>query len=98
MPSASDWRSASTADRLMQLNQDQLAVEFLRRNPEYNEDSRATQNRIAAGDVSHAAGMAGLARRWGLSFPACTRHACMGFTCIMETGTFTRLCHRCRST
>lgn len=70
MPPVSDWRSASTVDRLMQLDQEQFAVEFLRRNPAYREDYRNTQQRIASGLVSRDAGMASLARRWGLSFPA----------------------------
>jgi len=37
MPAASDWRSAHTADMLMRLDQEQFAVEFLRRNPAYGE-------------------------------------------------------------
>ena len=98
MPAASDWRSAHTADMLMRLDQEQFAVEFLRRNPAYGEDYRNAQNRIAAGSLSHDAGMAGLARRWGLSFPACARHACVGFTCLVETGTLACHCHRCAST
>jgi hypothetical protein len=71
MPAASDWRSASTADTLMRLDQEQFAVEFLRRNPAYVQDYRNTQNRIAAGSLSRDAGKARFARRWGLSFPAC---------------------------
>ena len=68
MPAASDWRSAHTADMLMRLDQEQFAVAFLRRNPAYGDDYRNTQNRIAAGSLSHDAGMAGLARRWGCAF------------------------------
>lgn len=98
MPAASDWRSASTADTLMRLDQEQFAVEFLRRNPAYGEDYRNTQNRIAAGSLSHDAGMARLARRWGLSFPACSRYACVGVACLVATRTFARRCHRCSST
>ena len=98
MPAASDWRSAHTADMLMRLDQEQFAVEFLRRNPAYGEDYRDTHNRIAAGSLSHDAGMAQLARRWGLSFPACARHACVGFTCLVETGTLACHCHRCAGT
>jgi hypothetical protein len=94
----SDWRSASTADTLMRLDQEQFAVEFLRRNPTYVEDYRNTQNRIAAGSLSHGAGMARLARRWGLSFPACARDACMGFACLVAAGTFARHCDRCSGT
>ena len=78
MPVASDWRSASTANELMRLDRDQFAVEFLRRNPVYADDYRNTQEHIASGSVSQDAGMARLARQWGLIFPACTRHPCMG--------------------
>ena len=98
MPAASDWRSARTADMLMRLDQEQFAVEFLRRNPAYREDYRNTQIRIAAGSLLHDVGMARLARRWGLSFPACARYACVGFTCLMATGTLARRCHRCAGT
>jgi hypothetical protein len=98
MPAAFDWRSPRTADMLMRLDQEQFAVEFLRRNPAYGEDYRNTQNRIAAGSLSHDAGMARLARRWGLSFPACAQHACMGFARLVETGALARHCHRCART
>jgi hypothetical protein len=67
-----DWRSARLADKLMTLDREQLAVEFLRRNPAYVEDYNTTQALIAAGDVPADAGLAQLARRWGLSFPPST--------------------------
>jgi hypothetical protein len=82
----------------MRLDQEQFALEFLRRNPDYIEDYRNTQNRIAAGSLSHDAAMARLARRWGLSFPACARYACVGFTCLVAAGTLARHCHRCTGT
>jgi hypothetical protein len=67
-----DWRSARLADKLMTLDREQFAVEFLRRNPAYVEDYNTTQALIAAGDVPADAGLAQLARRWGLSFPPST--------------------------
>jgi hypothetical protein len=67
-----DWRSAWLADKLMTLDREQFAVEFLRRNPAYVEDYNTTQALIAAGDVPADAGLAQLARRWGLSFPPST--------------------------
>jgi hypothetical protein len=82
----------------MRLDQEQFAVEFLRRNPAYAKDYRNTQNRIAAGSLSHDAGMARLARRWGLSFRACTRHACLGVACLVAAGMLACRCHRCSST
>lgn len=95
MPPASDWRSASTAQKLMRLDRPQFAVEFLRRHPGYNEDYRNTQNQIAAGALPHNAGMERLALRWGLSFPACARRRCMGIARHLETGAFTVCCYRC---
>lgn len=67
-----DWRSARLADKLMTLDREQFAVEFLRRNPAYVEDYNTTQALIAAGDVPADAGLAQLARRWGLSFSPST--------------------------
>jgi Proteobacterial transcriptional regulator-like domain len=64
-----DWRSARLADKLMTLDREQFAVEFLRRNPAYLQDYNTTQDLIAAGHVPADAGLAQLARRWGLSFP-----------------------------
>lgn len=95
MPPASDWRSGSTAEKLMRLDRPQFAVEFLRRNPGYNKDYRQTQDQIASGSLSQDAGMQSLARRWGLSFPACTRRRCMGIARHLETGAFAVRCYRC---
>ena len=95
MPPASDWRSASTAQKLMKLDRPQFAAEFLRRHPGYNEDYRNTQDQIASGSLTHDTGMERLALRWGLSFPACTRHRCMGITRRLATGTFAVRCYRC---
>lgn len=68
MPVQYDWRSADAAEVLMRLDQEQFALEFLRRNPAYGKDYRNTQRHIAEGLLSQEAGMARLARRWGLSF------------------------------
>ena len=38
-----DWRSARLADKLMTLDREQFAVEFLRRNPAYVEDYKTTR-------------------------------------------------------
>lgn len=95
MPPASDWRSASTAQKLMRLDRPQFAAEFLRRNPDYNEDYRNTQDQIASGSLAHDAAMERLARRWGLSFPACTRRRCLGITCHLAPGKFTFRCYCC---
>lgn len=95
MPPASDWRSASTAEKLIALDRPQFAAEFLRRNHGYNEDYRNTQNQIASGALAQDVGMERLARRWGLSFPACTRHRCVGFAFDLATRTFTVRCYHC---
>lgn len=70
MPPASDWRSAQVAEKLLQLNRSEFAVEFLRRNPAYQQDYRRTLDSIASGSQSYDAAIANLARRWGLNFPA----------------------------
>ena len=93
-----DWRSTDAADMLMQLGRDQFAIEFLRRNREYVQDYRNTQDSIATGVLAHDAGMAGLAQRWGLSFPACARKPCMGVGWVMASGTLAVLCHCGRRT
>lgn len=95
MPPTPDWRSPSTAEKLMQLDRPRFAVEFLRRHPGYNEDYRNTQAQIASGSLAYDPGMERLARRWGLSFPACARHPCLGLACPVAAGTFALRCHRC---
>lgn len=95
MPPASDWRSASTAQKLMRLDRPQFAIEFLRRHPGYNKDYRSTHDQIAAGLLTRDAGMERLASRWGLSFPACTRYRCMGIARRLEAGAFIFRCYRC---
>lgn len=92
MPPTSDWRAASTADELMRLDRGQFAIEFLRRNTAYNDDYRTTLDRIAAGTLARDLGMEQLAHRWGLTFPACARHACMGGPCNMATRALTPCC------
>lgn len=72
MPPASDWRSATSAKRLMSLDRGEFAVEFLRRNPSYQEDYRRTHERIASGQSSRKEAIAELAHRWGLTFPTPT--------------------------
>lgn len=95
MPAASDWRSASTADKLMQLDRDQFAVEFLRRNPAYADAYRDTQIHIASGSLTHEAGMARLARQWGLIFRACPRDTCMGVSRPVAAEAFACRCRHC---
>jgi len=79
----------------MRLDRDQFAVEFLRRNPAYAEDYRNTQHHIAAGSLARDAGMARLARQWGLTFPACPRDACMGIARPVAAGAFACRCRHC---
>jgi hypothetical protein len=45
MSQAYDWRSPTAAKQLMQLDREQFAIEFLRRNPAYAEDYHNTLNR-----------------------------------------------------
>lgn len=95
MPPASDWRSARTAEKLMRLDRPQFAVEFLRRHPGYNDDYRNTQDQIASGSLAPDAGMERLARRWGLTFPACAQRPCMGIACHLEARIFPLRCRDC---
>jgi hypothetical protein len=73
MPPASDWKHQASAEKLMQLNRSQFALEFLRRNPRYKDDYQSTLSRIATGELDQESGMEQLARRWGLTFPASAR-------------------------
>lgn len=82
----------------MSLDRPQFAAEFLRRNLDYNKDYHSTQEQIASGALAHDAGMERLAHRWGLSFPACARHRCVGITRRLETGAYTICCYRCTRT
>jgi hypothetical protein len=65
MPSGPDWRSAAAYAYLDNLSPSELAWEFLRRNPDYRRDCRAT-----AANVDQQAEFPELLRlRWGLPFP-----------------------------
>jgi hypothetical protein len=64
-----NWRTAAAYDYLADLDMAGVAFEFLRRNPDY----QAGCKRIVSQDALSADGeakSAGLARRWGLAFPA----------------------------
>jgi hypothetical protein len=98
MASASDWRSADNAKKLMQLDRAQFALEFLRRNADYIKDYRATHDRIASGALSRDVALQELAQRWGLTFPASTRRSRLEFACYLAAGIFTLCCHHYTST
>lgn len=57
---ASRWRSAEAYDYLDDLSAADLAWEYLRRNPDYQNDFQT---------ASQARGADGLSARWGLRFP-----------------------------
>lgn len=88
MRPTSDWRSAQTAEKLLQLDRSELAIEFLRRNPAYREDYRSVQEGIASGSIPRTLALTELAIRWGLTFPASTRHTCLGTPSDMEARAF----------
>src|SRR5262245_33701966 len=69
MPVAFNWRSPTESDYLKNLDRPGFAWEFLRRNPDYQEDYE-TIVRGAASDAG-SGGMTSdaLAWRWGLAFP-----------------------------
>ena len=97
MSHAYDWRSPITAKQLMQLDREQFAIEFLRRNPAYAEDYRDTLDRTPPNPTATEISMAGLARRWRLSFPACTGYTFMGISWLMAAGVFSLRCDGRRS-
>ena len=70
MPVAFNWRSPTESDYLKHLDRPSFAWEFLRRNPDYQDDY-ATIVRGAATDAG-SGGMTSeaLAWRWGLAFPS----------------------------
>lgn len=88
MSEAYDWRSADATKQLMQLDREQFAIEFLRRNPAYMEDYHTTLERTPPDPSAVEIAMEGLARRWGLSFPARTGHPCMGISWLVAAGAF----------
>ena len=75
MPKTTDWRTQGASDALKDLDRSDLAWEFLRRNPDYQEDYRKALQRIALGAVTEEAAMADISRRWGLSFRPRSRSA-----------------------
>lgn len=64
------WRSPETIERLNRLQRPGFAVEFLRRNSDYQRDYMRAQRRAAQADPNAAAVVTDFARRWGLRFRA----------------------------
>ena len=64
-----NWRTAAAYDYLADLDMAGVAFEFLRRNPDYQADCKriVSQDALSADDEAKSVG---LARRWGLAFPA----------------------------
>jgi hypothetical protein len=52
MPTTPDWRNAAAYTYLQELSRAELAWEFLRRNPTYNRDFRATARRTLDGHLA----------------------------------------------
>ena len=75
MPKTTDWRTQGAGDALKDLDRSDLAWEFLRRNPDYQEDYRRALRRIASGAITEEAAMTEISRRWGLSFRPRSRSA-----------------------
>ncbi|MGE0776530.1 MAG: DUF6499 domain-containing protein [Sphingomonadaceae bacterium] len=69
MSGGSSWRSPAAAEHYAGHDLADFAQEFLRRNPEYQRDFAATEERATADQGRADAEREGLARRWGLSFP-----------------------------
>ena len=62
-----DWRAASSYENLRSLDAPGFAWEFLRRNPDFQQDRRKLE-RAARRDVLNHAKVDGFARRWGVRF------------------------------
>ncbi|MGD9846693.1 MAG: DUF6499 domain-containing protein [Variibacter sp.] len=88
MSHAYDWRSPDAAKQLRQLDREQFAIEFLRRNPAYAEDYHNTLERTPPNPSATEIAMEGLARRWGLTFSARTRYPCMGISWLVAARAF----------
>jgi hypothetical protein len=67
MPTSS-WRSPDTIEQLNRLDRSGFALEFLRRNADYQRDYKRTLRQIARGNVDPDMARSRLARRWGLRF------------------------------
>ena len=98
MSQAYDWRSPTADKQLMQLDREQFAIEFLRRNPAYAEDYHNTLYRTPPNPSATEIAMAGLARRWRLSFRACTGYPCMGLSWNVAARVLSVHCHSRRGT
>lgn len=62
------WRSPETIERLNRLHRPGFAVEFLRRNTDYQRDYARTQRQIFLTGTDAAEARSEFARRWGLRF------------------------------
>jgi hypothetical protein len=69
MDDGTSWRSAIAATGYASLDHADFAQEFLRRNRDYRQDYKHTQNRLTANPSLTPQEQEGLARRWGLIFP-----------------------------
>ena len=72
MPPASNWRSSAGYAYITELDSAELAWEFLRRNPDYQREYRATVRAMRRGGNPAEA----LARRWGLRFRRRSKSGC----------------------
>lgn len=63
-----DWRQPIGANDLRGLERADFALEFLRRNPDYQGDYANTMRLIEAGRADARDAKRALARRWGLQF------------------------------
>lgn len=68
MSSAGDWRSSAATDYFQTLDLEQLAFEFVSRDPQFREDRDRLSRGIDAGRIDPVEGMKILRKSWGLSF------------------------------
>lgn len=69
MPDDESWRSPEASAYLDHVQRVGFAWEFLRRNPDYQEDYERMSRHLASGTTIALEAALALARRWSLSFP-----------------------------
>lgn len=90
MSAQSSWRSPNFSKQYASHDFLDFAQEFLRRNADYCADHQATLERIEVDPDSRLNEMEGLAGRWGLRFPHCSRIKSQTRTGVVVAGSGSR--------
>jgi hypothetical protein len=68
METAGDWRSSESTDYFEKLDLEQLAFEFLSRDPRFRKEHAALDRQIKSGRIGAVGAIDALRKTWGLSF------------------------------